>query len=1143
MTRSHSIPDLFLNSQRYYYTVINTSGRYIAANRYFQQQFQLTDERFEQINFHETVDAADFTFLEQTAEWCMKNPGKPRKINLRKRNQAGGELYTSWELTFCEQPANGDQVFQCIGYDVSADSSNNTEHVDVPRQIEFNNETFEALLANSIDAILITNENGIVTYCSPVIKEVMGYEPAEVIGKVGFSFVHPDDVAKAKETFELEIMKPGIQSSVDLQFRRKDGTWMWMEAKGRNLFYDPNIKGMLINLNDVSERKAAEEVLAESENRYRSFFNNFSQPILVVSKYKTRIVDANYPALQKYGYTIDEIKQMSLYDLFAGTVSPVELQRNLQNGNISTHYTKSGEQLYVQLKKFEVHFKEKDFLLLTVEDQTETYKSNNQKLLIQSIDTHLKSDKLFSDKLRVIMEELRNYSGFDLAEFWLMNHAGSNLNYEVASYSENDAVSKAFVHATTELLKLQPKGHNVSEKYTQYLRQQPDWIDDINETAILIRKEEAMKAGYKTALLFPVIANNKLVCYFNFYSNKKIAKDEHLVQLLSGIGYTLVNDIEKTRKDLMLDRFFEITSDIITVAGADGKYIRVNPAFEKFTGYSKEEIPHIHPLSYVHNDDKAAVLEQLNKLGRGERVQYFENRVITKSGETKWISWSATTIPEEAIVIATHRDITLQKESEEKIKIANERFELLKLAANEAIWEIDLLTKQVVRSNGYKNLFGYEFNNADEDLDFWASKIHPDERDSVINALNNCFQNTEIPQWQCEYRFQRIDGTYAHVWDKGYIIYDANSKPIRMVGSMQDITRQKEFAEQLKISNERYELVTNATNEAIWDLDLNNHSITWTKGYQKLFGHGFEENETSLDFWIANIHPDEVDKITDEFNSFIQQAETPFWEAEYRFKKKNGEYAYVIDKGFMIFDEHKNPVRVVGAMADHSERKKLEQELRIKERTRQNSIAQAAIDAQERERAEIGNELHDNVSQLLTTTKLYLEMLKMKQGNAEELLASGTTHINNVINEVRNLSRSLVPASITDLGLTISVADLIDSIKTVSNLSFEFEAVPELETLHNQNSKLTIYRIIQEQFNNIIKHAKAKNVKVIITTENNFTHITVTDDGCGFLINTIKQGHGLKNMKSRAQLMNGKAEIFSEPGKGCTLTVAIPNIY
>lgn len=1141
MTRSFPIPDLFRNSQRYYYTVINTAGNYITANDYFQEQFRFAGRQTEQITFQETVHESEFIHLEQAAEWCMKNPGKPHKLTLRKKDTAGKELYTSWELTFCKQMADAGDVFQCIGYDIAEEA--NGQAGASQQMVEFSNETFEALLANSIDVIIILNEEGVITYCSPVIKEVLGYDPLEVRGTVGFSFVHPDDVEKAKQTFQLEIEKPGIQSSVDLRFRKKDGRWVWMEAKGRNLFFDPNIKGMLLNLNDVSERKAAEEILSESENRYRSFFNNLSQPILVVTKYKTKIVDANYPALEKYGYTIDELKQLTLYDLFAHSISPVELQSNLQTGNIATHQTKQGECLQVQLKKFEVHFKSKDFLLLAVEDQTEIYKSNRQQRIIQSINNHIKSDKSFSDKLKVIMDELRSYSGFDLTEFWLINNAGSNLNYEAVSYSEIDYASKEFVKETIAFLQLQPRGRNISEQYAPYLRKEADWIDDVNESSFIIRKTSAVKAGYKTALLLPVKSAGKIICYFNFYSAQKIPKDEHLIQLLSDIGYLLANDIEKTRKDLMLDRFFDITSDLITIAGPDGRYMRVNPAFEKFTGYNETEIPHMHPLSYVHQDDKAAVLEQLNLLSEGKTVPYFENRVVTKQGETKWISWTATPIPEESIVIATHRDITAQKENEAKIKIANERFELLKLAANEAIWDIDLLSKEVVRSNGYKNLFGYDFEKIDEGLDFWVSKIHPDERDAVVKALNESFHNTKSPQWQFEYRFQRIDGSYAHVWDKGYIIYDDHRNPVRMVGSMQDVTKQKEFAEQLKISNERYELVTNATNEAIWDLDLKNHSITWTRGYQKLFGHGFEEHETSLDFWIANIHPDEVKKITADFDFFISQSETPYWEAEYRFKKKSGEYAYVIDKGYMIFDENKQPVRVVGAMADHSERKRLEEELRTKERTRQNMVAQAAIDAQERERAEIGNELHDNVSQLLTTTKLYLEMLKMKQGDATELLESGTKHINTVINEVRNLSRSLVPASLTDLGLAISVADLIDSIKTVSALEFEFYMAPEVESLHNQNSKLTIYRIIQEQFNNIIKHAKAKHILVNITAENKYTDIIVTDDGCGFSIETVKQGHGLKNMKSRAQLMNGKAEIFSEPGKGCTLTVKIPNTY
>ena len=172
------------------------------------------------------------------------------------------------------------------------------------------------------------------------------------------------------------------------------------------------------------------------------------------------------------------------------------------------------------------------------------------------------------------------------------------------------------------------------------------------------------------------------------------------------------------------------------------------------------------------------------------------------------------------MVIASHRDITAQKKAAEEIKMSNDRYELIKKAANEAIWDYDLINQTITRSKGYKVLFGYDTDKEHAGLSFWESKLHPADRARVMHMLSDFFAQKDVPHWQCEYRFQRLDGSYAYVADQGYLIFDKANNPIRMVGSMQDITEQKEFAEKLKISNERYELVIKATSEAIWDLDL-----------------------------------------------------------------------------------------------------------------------------------------------------------------------------------------------------------------------------------------------------------------------------------------------------------------------------------
>jgi len=223
---------------------------------------------------------------------------------------------------------------------------------------------------------------------------------------------------------------------------------------------------------------------------------------------------------------------------------------------------------------------------------------------------------------------------------------------------------------------------------------------------------------------------------------------------------------------------------------------------------------------------------------------------------------------------------------------------------------------------------------------------------------------------------------------------------------------------------------------------------------------------------------------------------------------------------------------------EHEERRRLEMELIKQEWNKQKMLAQAAVDAQEKERADIGKELHDNISQMLTSTKLFLDILKTKTD--DELVDRSIKNINSIIQEVRSLSRSLVPSSIADLGLIASMNDLFENIRAANVVEVEFYPDNETDHLLSANSKLTLYRIVQEQINNIIKHAQAKQIFVELFPEEGNVELIIADDGVGFDPETIKKGMGLKNMRSRAELLSGKLDVISTPGKGSKIKVLIP---
>lgn len=203
----------------------------------------------------------------------------------------------------------------------------------------------------------------------------------------------------------------------------------------------------------------------------------------------------------------------------------------------------------------------------------------------------------------------------------------------------------------------------------------------------------------------------------------------------------------------------------------------------------------------------------------------------------------------------------------------------------------------------------------------------------------------------------------------------------------------------------------------------------------------------------------------------------------------------------------------------------------------QRLLTEQMIAVQEREREWIGRELHDNVNQVLTTVKLYLETASAQQNNP--LVDRSMRLINGTIGEIRNLSHQLSAPTLGTRSLIDSINALIEMIEFSNHIEFEFDHSGYGQSIA-MNQKLAVYRILQEQLNNIIKHAQATRVSIYLNQRDNFVILTVKDNGKGFDSTAKAKGMGLNNITSRAKVFGGVVEIKSSPGKGCSLKVVLP---
>ncbi len=182
------------------------------------------------------------------------------------------------------------------------------------------------------------------------------------------------------------------------------------------------------------------------------------------------------------------------------------------------------------------------------------------------------------------------------------------------------------------------------------------------------------------------------------------------------------------------------------------------------------------------------------------------------------------------------------------------------------------------------------------------------------------------------------------------------------------------------------------------------------------------------------------------------------------------------------------------------------------------------------------------MDQMLATIKMYLGMAKSGHGSPDDdLVGKSYDYLNDTMNELRKLSHSLVTPSLGDIGLKEALQELVSETNLARALKIKLEYDKHLKARDiDKNKELMIYRIVQEQLNNIIKHAKAINVVITIKKEAAKLVLFITDDGAGFETSKKTNGIGLHNISNRVESYSGTMNILSAPGKGCILKIEIP---
>jgi two-component system, NarL family, sensor histidine kinase UhpB len=347
----------------------------------------------------------------------------------------------------------------------------------------------------------------------------------------------------------------------------------------------------------------------------------------------------------------------------------------------------------------------------------------------------------------------------------------------------------------------------------------------------------------------------------------------------------------------------------------------------------------------------------------------------------------------------------------------------------------------------------------------------------------------------------------------------------------------KKADEQLRKSEVKYRNLFHNNPEIIfiWDtnsLQLLDANVTAEKKYGVSRSQLLLQN--LLQLAPEDYHRGSYDVIIEKLNEALRCNKDITW----RQQNKNGTTMFVRFSLYAIDYEGQQATLALGT--DVTEKMMLEKQLSDAQLEKQQAVTRAVIQAQENEREQLAIELHDNINQLLATSRLYIECAITNENLRQKLLEDSRNYIVDAIAELRKLSKTLLPPSLGEIGLKDALKDLVDGIRKVHDIEFETDWSNYAEDAADAKLKLSIFRIVQEKMNNILKHSRAKKVQLTLSKLHQEILLCVKDDGVGFDLEKHERGLGLQSIATRAEVHHGRMNLVSSPGNGSVLTIYFP---
>lgn len=597
------------------------------------------------------------------------------------------------------------------------------------------------------------------------------------------------------------------------------------------------------------------------------------------------------------------------------------------------------------------------------------------------------------------------------------------------------------------------------------------------------------------------------------------------------------------------------------------QFIYVNKGAINNIGYSAEEIKKLTPLD-INPDYTLASFKELTKpliKKEKEKIIFFTNHK-RKNGSLYPVEVHLQLVTEnnQRRFLAIIVDITERKRTEKEISDSEEKRRLIMSGALDAIICID--TKEAITfwNKQAEVIFGWKEKEA---LGQQLSELIVPEpfRKHHREGMKHYLKTGEGRALNVLLELSAIKRNGEEFPIELTVIPIKQGEELFFCAFIRDITERKKSETSIIQANERFEKVTEATNDAIWDYDVTNNTLFWGQGFQTLFGYNLEENKPSFESLVSLIHEEDRERVTSKITEFMQDQNLKNWHEEYRFIKADGSVAFVIDRATFIRNKEGKVVRVIGAMTDITKQKNHEAQLIALNESLQSYAKELERSNEELEQFAFITS-HD-LQEPLRMVSSFMDQLKRKYEDKLddkalqyiEFATNGSKRMKQIILDLLEYSRAGRP---TDLIEKVDINEIITDFKLLrgkiideKSAKITHDNIPVIKTY-----KTGITQVFHSLLDNAIKYSKkekAPNIKITCKEENDKWIFAVKDNGIGIdprffsKIFIIFQrlhnreeyegtGIGLSIVKRHIDFLGGKIWVESELEKGATFYFEIP---